>query len=266
MTRPNPDINTATMHPARRYNYWLGGKDNFAADRASGDLVAAAFPGIRDAAKANRAFLGRAVRFLAGEAGIRQFLDIGTGLPTAGNTHDVAQNVAPESRIVYVDNDPIVLAHARALLTSTPQGRTAYIDADARAPEEVLAASGIEILDFNQPVAVLLVAVLHFFPDDDVAKHVVETLVAAMAPGSYLAMSHAAARLLRPDAEQLVRTAVAAEPFKLRTDQEVAEFSAGLEVVAPGIVPVQRWRPDPGQEVLEDHNIGMYAFVARKVR
>jgi hypothetical protein len=266
MTGASSDFDTTVMHPARRYNYWLGGKDNFAADRASGDNVAAAFPGIRAAAKANRAFLGRAVRFLTGEAGIRQFLDIGTGLPTAYNTHEVAQHLAPESRIAYVDNDPIVLSHARALLTSTPEGRTAYVDVDAREPERVLAAIKREILDFAEPVAILLIAVLHFFSDDRLAGHVVDTFMATAAPGSYLVVSHAAAGLLKPDEEQQLRTIVAAEDFRLRTLQEIAAFCTDLEVIEPGIVPVQRWRPDPEQEILENHDIGMYAFVARKAQ
>jgi O-methyltransferase involved in polyketide biosynthesis len=266
MTGINSKLNTSVAHPARRYNYWLGGKDNFEADRVSGDAIAAAFPGIRAAARANRAFLGRAVEFLTNEAGIRQFLDIGTGLPTANNTHEVAQKAAPEARIVYVDNDPIVLVHARALLTSTPEGRTEYIDADARDPEGILASDAMKVLDRAQPVAVLLVAVLHFFPDDAVARHVVETLMAAMAPGSYLVVSHAAAGLLEPEEEQRVQTVVAAEDFRLRTRQEIAAFSAGLELADPGIVPVQRWRPPAGQPIPEDHEIGMYAFVARKTR
>jgi O-methyltransferase involved in polyketide biosynthesis len=165
---------------------------------------------------------------------------------------------------VYVDNDPIVLVHARALLTSTPEGRTAYIDADAGDPETILAADTMDILDRARPVAVLLVAVLHFFADDAVAMHVIDTLMAAMAPGSYLVVSHAAAGLLEPEEEQHVRTVVAAEDFKLRTRQEIAAFSTGLELADPGIVPVQRWRPRAGEEIPQDHEIGMYSFVARK--
>jgi hypothetical protein len=261
----NSGLDTNVMHPARRYDYWLGGKDNFAVDRASGDEVARSFPGIRLAARANRAFLGRSVTFLAGEAGIRQFLDVGTGLPTAANTHEVAQSVEPESRIAYVDNDPLVLSHARALLTSSPQGRTAYIDADAREPDAILAAvNETRILDLDQPVAVCLVAVLHFFPDDGVAQHTVKTLMAAAAPGSYLVVSHAAAGLLEPDQEARVRAVFDREPFKLRSDAEIAAFGAGLELVAPGLVPIQRWRPDPGSEIPNDSELGIFAFVARK--
>jgi hypothetical protein len=259
-----PGFDTSVMHPARRYNYWLGGKDNFESDRVSGDAVAEAFPGIRGAAQENRRFLGRAVRFLAGEAGIRQFLDIGTGLPNAGNTHEVAQGVAPESKIVYVDNDPIVLVHARALLTSTDQGRTAYLDADARTPETILAADEMRILDPDQPVAVLLVAFLHFFPDKALAQHIINTLMGPTPPGSYLVVSHAAARLLEPDQERRVRAVFESEDFKLRDEQEIAAFGAGLELVDPGIVPVQRWRPEAGADIADDRTLGMYAFVARK--
>jgi hypothetical protein len=263
-SRKVPGLNSSVMHPARRYNYWLGGKDNFEVDRASGDAVAKAFPAIRPAARANRRFLGDAVRFLAGEAGIRQFLDVGTGLPTEANTHEVVQTVAPASRIAYVDNDPLVLVHARALLTSSQEGRTTYIDADARTPEAILRSPDLEILDLQQPVAVLLVAVLHFIPHDEVAQHTVRTLMSAMPAGSYLVISHAAAGLLQPGEEKRVRAAFQGEDFKLRTRQTIATLGAGLEIVDPGIVPVQRWRPSPGDELPADHELGMYAFVARK--
>ncbi len=182
-------IDTSVAHPARRYNYWLGGKDNFAADRASGDAIAAAWPSAPIAARENRRFLGRATRFLAGEAGIRQFLDIGTGLPTAGNTHEVAQVVAPSSRVVYVDNDPMVMVHARALLTSAPEGATDYLDANVRDPKAILAEAA-RTLDFTQPVAVMLLGIINFVPDDDEAAAVVRTLVDAVPSGSYLVMSH----------------------------------------------------------------------------
>ncbi len=183
MTRP---------HPARRYDYWLGGKDNFQADRDAAEAIAAVFPSIRTAARENRAFMQRAVRFLAAEAGIRQFLDIGTGLPTANNVHDVAQGIAPESRIVYVDNDPLVLTHARALLTSSDEGATAYIDADVRNPEKILSDPAVQnTLDLSQPVALLLVAILHFIEDDDDPYGIVKRLFSALPAGSYLVLSHA---------------------------------------------------------------------------
>jgi hypothetical protein len=183
-------LDTSVPHPARRYNYWLGGKDNFAADRESGDAIAAAFPAIRTAVQENRGFLQRAVTFLTKEVGIRQFLDIGTGLPTANNTHEVAQAIAPESRIVYVDNDPLVLVHARALLTSSPQGATAYLDADLRDSHRILAEVR-GTLDFSQPIAVMLVAILHFIPDEADPYGIVARLVDALPSGSYLVMSHA---------------------------------------------------------------------------
>jgi len=168
-------FDTGVAHPARRYNYWLGGKDNFAADRESGDLLAKSYPAARIAARANRAFLRRAVRHLAADAGIRQFLDIGTGLPTADNTHEVAQRVAPDARIVYVDNDPMVMAHARALLTSTSAGDTRYLEEDLRNPEKILAEASI--LDLARPVGLILVAVVHFLPSQEQAREIVRTLL-----------------------------------------------------------------------------------------
>ena len=178
-------------HPARVYDYWLGGKDNFEADRVAGEATIAAYPAIRASARANRAFLARTVRYLAAEIGIRQFLDIGTGLPTANNTHEVAQAVAPESRIVYVDNDPLVLSHARALLTSSPEGVTAYLDADLRDTDRILKLAA-DTLDFSRPVAIMLLAILHYIPDLDQAQQIVARLVSAVPSGSYLVISHAA--------------------------------------------------------------------------
>jgi SAM-dependent methyltransferase len=186
-----PVFDPTKPHSARVYDYYLGGKDNFAADRETGHRAMQSWPAVRTAVRENRAFLGRAVRYLAADAGIRQFLDIGTGLPSADNVHEVAQAVAPESCVVYVDNDPIVLAHARALLTSVPEGCTAYIDADLRDPETLLASPEVaETLDLSRPVALMLVAVLHFLVDADDPGRVVATLLDALAPGSYLAASH----------------------------------------------------------------------------
>jgi len=241
-------LDTGVAHPARRYNYWLGGKDNFAADRESGDLLAKAYPAARIAARANRAFLQRAVRFLAAEAGIRQFLDIGTGLPTADNTHEVAQRVAPESRIVYVDNDPMVMAHARALLTSTPEGRTCYLEEDLRNPERILSHPDLlATLDLDRPVALMLIATVHFLPDQAGAREILRTLLTALPPGSYLAMSCATKEFLTPEVaagwDESLRTG--RSDVHPRDRAEFGEFYAGLDLVEPGIVAISRWRPDP---------------------
>ncbi|WP_175440302.1 SAM-dependent methyltransferase [Micromonospora nigra] len=267
---PSDRIDTSVAHPARRYNYWLGGKDNFQADRDSGDAMAEAFPTIRTAALENRRFLQRAVRYLAREAGIRQFLDIGTGIPTADNTHEVAQRIAPESRVVYVDNDPIVLAHARALLTSSPQGATAYIDADLREPEKILTHPELlRTIDLSRPVALMLVAILHFLPDDDDPKALLTRLVDALPPGSYLAASHATHDYLPPHiAEQAKAAAKGGGPHGLVNLRSLAEFTAyfeGLEVVEPGITSVAEWHaddaPQPRPSVAE---VSMYGAVACK--
>ncbi|MGX6606438.1 SAM-dependent methyltransferase [Micromonosporaceae bacterium Da 78-11] len=241
-------IDSSRPHPARRYDYWLGGKDNFQADRDAAESIAAVFPHIRTAARENRAFMQRAVRFLAAEAGIRQFLDIGTGLPTANNVHDVAQRVAPESRIVYVDNDPLVLTHARALLTSSEQGATAYIDADARDPEKILNDPAVrDTLDWTQPVALLLVAVLHFVADDEDPYAIVSRLVGALPPGSYLVLSHATFDPLDPGTIAALDAANSGikPAFRPRPIADYARFFDGLELLDPGIVSVSDWRPDP---------------------
>ena len=267
---PSDRIDTSVAHPARRYNYWLGGKDNFQADRDSGDAMAAAFPTIRTSALENRRFLQRAVGHLAREAGIRQFLDIGTGIPTANNTHEVAQSVAPESRVVYVDNDPIVLAHARALLTSSDEGATAYIDADLRDPEKILTHPDLRgTIDLSQPVALMLVAILHFVPDGDDPYAVVARLLDALPPGSYLAASHATHDYLPPQlAEEAKAAARGGGPhgtINLRSLAEFTRFFDGLELVEPGIRSVAEWRaegePQPRPSVVE---VSMYGGVARK--
>jgi hypothetical protein len=257
-----PDVDTGVAHIARVYNYWLGGQDNFAADRAAAEVVITSYPTVLASVRAQREFLGRAVSYLAGEAGIRQFLDIGTGLPSAGNTHEVAQRVAPESRIVYVDNDPIVLAHARALLASSPQGATAYLDADLRNTGEILAeAAGL--LDFSEPVAVLLIGILHCVPDSDDPAALVNRLLAAVPPGSYLVIAHPAsdvhASQIGTAAKQLNQ--VMAEPVTLRTHAEVARFFDGLDLVEPGVVQLHRWRAAPAGPGTELAN---YGGVARK--
>ena len=256
MTRP---------HPARRYDYWLGGKDNFQADRDAAEAIAAVFPHIRTAARENRAFMRRAVSHLAAEAGIRQFLDIGTGLPTANNVHDVAQGIAPESRIVYVDNDPLVLTHARALLTSSEQGATAYIDADVRTPEKILFDPAVrDTLDFSQPVALLLVAILHFVEDSDDPYGIVKQLLAALPAGSYLVLSHATFDPLDPEtiaAMNAVNEGITPR-FCPRALAEVSRFFDGLDLLEPGIVSVSDWRPEPGPRPTPAEATG-YGAVAR---
>ncbi|GAA2714907.1 SAM-dependent methyltransferase [Actinoplanes palleronii] len=258
-------LDTGVPHPARRYNYWLGGKDNFAADRESGDLLAKSYPAARIAARANRAFLGRAVGFLAGEAGIRQFLDVGTGLPTADNTHEVAQRVAPDSRIVYVDNDPMVMAHARALLTSTPEGQTRYLEEDLREPEQILAA--LDILDLSKPVALILVAVAHFLPDHPRSVEIVRMLLDALPSGSYLMMSMATTDFLTPELKANWDKALRSGRSDVypRARAEFDEFFAGLELIEPGVVAVSEWRPDPSAE---EHptsvEASLFGAVARK--
>jgi len=240
-------LDISVAHQARMYDYMLGGKDNFAADRAAVEEWLKINPKMVFSARANRAFLGRAVRYLAGEAGIRQFLDIGTGIPTASNTHQVAQAIAPESRVVYVDNDPIVLSHARALLTSHPSGTTDYIDADLRDTGTILSRA-TESLDFTKPVAVTLLAILHVIADSDDPDAIVATLMDPLPPGSYLAVSHAGWDLRSRDTRQdevkdLAQRMVQQQPA-FRGREQVARFFAGTDLVEPGLVRVEEWRPD----------------------
>ncbi len=236
---------------ARVYDYWLDGKDNFAADRVVGEETTAIFPGIRLSAQANRAFLRRAVRYLAGQAGIRQFLDIGTGLPTADNTHEVAQAVAPESKVVYVDNDPLVLAHARALLTSRPEGVTAYLDADIQDTGAILEQAA-KTLDFTQPVAIMLLAILHYIPDLAEARQVVAALTGAVPGGSYLVISHAGTDLLPDDVaafEESLNAHLPAEHHHVARPRDlVTGLFDGTRLVDPGVVRVSDWRPDSPEE------------------
>jgi len=260
-----PDIDTSVAHPARVYDYWLGGKDNFAADRALGDAIMAAVPTIQVMARANRAFLGRAVRYLAEEAGIRQFLDIGTGIPTVGNTHEVAQEVAPDAHVLYVDNDPIVLAHARALMTSHPAGATAFIEADLREPQKILANPALAAtLDLSRPVALMLVAVLMYFRDGDDPRGMVSALVDALPSGSYLTVTHPTADF---NAEAMAGAVAAAEHGGItlvpRDRTQTESFFTGLDLVEPGVVPVLAWRPDPGS-LADPLSAYYYAGVGRK--
>ncbi|MEO3856658.1 SAM-dependent methyltransferase [Acrocarpospora sp. B8E8] len=232
-------------HTARIWNYWLGGKDHFPVDREVGDRVREIFPVVIELARADRLFLGRAVQYLAAEVGIRQFLDIGTGLPTQDNTHEVAQRVAPESRIVYVDNDPLVLVHARALLTSSAEGATDYIDADLRDPDTIL-RDAAKTLDFSQPMAIMLLGVMHFIGDDDELQRIIDRLLAAVPSGSYVAVANTTTAINGEATAEAVRVwNVDAQPkLKLRTPERIAEFFDGLEVVEPGWVSCSRWRPD----------------------
>jgi hypothetical protein len=240
----SPPIDTTVAHSARRYDYWLGGKDNFAADRESGDAIAAAFPTVRTAVIENRRFVRRAAAFLAGHAGIEQFLDIGTGIPTSPNVHEITQGIAPASRVVYVDNDPIVLAHARALLTSSEEGATAYLDADLHEPDKIISNAELRgILDFSQPVALILAAILHFIPDQDDPYGIVARLVDALPKGSYLVMSHATNDFLAPD-EVAEILAGRYGPFFARSEAEFARFFDGFELVPPGIVSAAEWRAE----------------------
>ena len=246
--RAGPPFDTSVAHQARAYDYLLGGKDNYAADRAAAEAAVKIYPEMVFAVRANRAFLGRAIRYLAAKAGIRQFLDIGTGIPTAGNTHQVAQAIAPESRVVYVDYDPIVLAHARALLTSHEAGATDYIHADLRDTGAILAQAGT-LLDFTKPVAVTLLAILHAIPDADDPHHIVGTLMDAVPPGSHLAISHPASDLLGREAtDELtdVSDRMMRQEIAYRGREQVARFFDGTDLVAPGLVRAEEWRLDPG--------------------
>jgi hypothetical protein len=240
-----PLIDTSVSHSARVWNYWLGGKDCYAVDRAVGDKVAEIYPDIVLLARAARSFLTRAVRYLAGEAGIRQFLDIGTGLPTANNTHEVAQSIAPASRIVYADNDPLVLVHARALLTSSPEGVTDYIDADLRDPEKILREAA-RTLDFTEPIAITLIAILHHITDYDEARSIVSTLMGAVPPGSHLVISHSTNVIFGAESDEAVGrwNKFGKPPVTLRSPGQIARFFDGLELLEPGVVSTPRWRPN----------------------
>jgi trans-aconitate methyltransferase len=249
---------------ARVYDFWLGGQDNFAADRAVAGRVAAAYPDVLVAVRAQRAFLARAVHFLVTQAGIRQFLDIGTGLPSANNTHQVAQAAAPQSRVVYVDNDPIVLSHAQALLTTSPEGATAYIDADLRATATIVErAAGI--LDFGQPVAVMLLGILQGIPDQDEPGAIIARLMDAVAPGSYLAISQIASDVAADEVAEGVQryNEQATVSVAARTHAEVGRFFAGLDLLEPGVVQVHRWRPGGG-DLGSGRDLAIYAGVGRK--
>jgi SAM-dependent methyltransferase len=259
-------IDTATAHPARMYDYYLGGKDNYQVDRDAAEEVMAIMPQTRMAARANRAFLGRAVRHLAG-LGVRQFLDVGTGIPGPGNTGEVAHAVAPDARVVYVDNDPIVLAHAEALLAKADRARTTVVGGDLRDPRAILADPRVrEVLDFTKPVAVLLVAVLHFVREDENPYGVVRYLMDAAPPGSYLAVSHATGDFDPASAQEGVRAYTqAGARFVPRTRCQFKDFFDGLELLEPGIVQVPYWQPDGGTPPPpEAASVWSYGAVGRK--
>jgi hypothetical protein len=266
------EIDTSVAHPARRYNYWLGGKDNFQADRISGDAIVAAFPTTRIFATENRRFLRRAVTYLAEQAGIRQFLDIGTGIPSADNVHEVAQAIDPKARVVYADNDPIVLAHARKLLSNTPDGgATAYLHADLRQPDTILDHPDLHTtLDLNKPVALLLISVVPFLTDSDDPYGKVARLTEALAPGSHLAMSHGTTDFLSADAaaefEAMARRegARSRESAQMRDRTAFARFFDGMDLVPPGIVALPDWRSElPPAQRPSAADVSNYSAAAR---
>jgi hypothetical protein len=249
-------------HSARIWNAFLGGKDNFASDRKVADEIRQVFPDIVAVAQASRAFLARAVSYLAGEAGVTQFLDIGTGLPTADNTHEVAQRVNPAARIVYVDNDPLVLVHARALLTSSPEGRTAYIDADVHEPGRILAQAA-DTLDLGQPVGVMMLGILGHVVDYDEAVSIVRDLVRALPAGSYLVVNDGTNVLNRAERDQATDVTVqAGAAYIARSPEQIAAFFDGLQLVPPGVVSTPRWRPEPADPLPRE--LDVFCGVGRK--
>lgn len=260
------DLKTNVPHSARIYDYLLGGKDNFPADREAAAEITRDWVNLPKSMRANRSFMSRVTRYLAAEQGIRQFLDIGTGLPTAPNLHEVAQSVAPEARIVYVDRDPIVLTHARALLTSTPEGRTAYVDADLRDAESILDSPQVRAtLDLDRPVALSLIAILQFVTDEQEAHRIVDSLLRPLPSGSVLALSTVTA----DSAPEEVNKGVAAYlargiPERARNKAEVESFFDGLELLDPGVTLVSHWHPDDAARAIEDAHVHMYGGVAVK--
>ena len=260
-----PVVDTSVAHSARVYDYLLGGKDHFAADRAAGDQMIAALPNVVTGSRMNRAFLARAVRFLVAECGIRQFLDIGTGIPSAGNTHEVAQAIAPQTRVVYADNDPIVLSHARALLTSTDAGAVAYLDADLRHTDDILRTAALT-LDFRQPVALMMLMVLHMIPGADEPHQIVARFVDALPSGSYLVLSHPPSDILPEGVAQVQQRLNAhlgpGASMTARSHSEVARFFDGMDMVPPGLVQVHQWRPDG--DVDPNGPASIWCAVARK--
>jgi O-methyltransferase involved in polyketide biosynthesis len=258
-------VDSSVPHTARVWNYWLGGKDNYIVDRELGDQIQAVIPDIVASARADRGFLGRAVAHLTGDEGIRQYLDLGTGLPTAGNTHEVAQGIAPDTRIVYVDNDPLVLTHAHALLTSTPEGATDYIEADARDPEAILERAAAT-LDFGRPVAIMMLGILNFITGEDEAHRVVDRLLAAVPSGSYLAIAHPSGEVDGEAAQQAVdmsnQSGVA--PMRLRSAAELERFFDGMDILEPGVVSCSQWRPAVSDPDRPPKPVYQFCGLARK--
>jgi hypothetical protein len=261
---PKPEIDSSVAHSARVWNYWLGGKDNYPIDRVVAQELAETFPGIRDVARQVRQFLFRAIRYLVAEAGVRQFLDIGTGLPTANNTHEIAQSMVPQARVVYVDNDPLVLVHARALLTSCPEGVTDYVDADIHDTDRILREAA-RTLDFTQPIGLMMLAMLGHVPDSDQPHEIVSRLLGGLPSGSYLALSDDSdTDAANNDATRIYnQNPNLASGYHLRSPEQIARFFDGLELVEPGVVSTSRWRPESsrwGAAVEISH----YAGVGRK--
>jgi hypothetical protein len=263
---PADRIDTASPHSARIYDYILGGKDYYPADREAGDALCREWPALPVHMRANRDFMHRAVRHLAADVGIRQFLDIGTGIPTSPNLHEIAQEVASDARVVYVDNDPIVLTLSQGLLRSSPEGRTAYIEADMRDPAAILTAPALrETLDLSRPVALTVIAIVHFVLDEDDAYGIVRKLLAPLPPGSCLAMSVGTADFAPEEVGRVAREYAARDmPMRLRTHTEAAEFFTGLDLVAPGVTQVHKWRPDATCEGIRDEDIAMYGAIGIK--
>ncbi len=250
-------------HSARVWNFLLGGKDNYAADREAGEMIVQMFPDIALLARLQRRFLVRAVRYLTEEAGIRQFLDIGTGLPTVDNTHEVAQRIAPESRIVYVDNDPLVLVHAQALLTSTPEGACAYLEADVRDPERILEVAA-KTLDFSRPIALTMLGILGQIPDSDEPEAVVSRFLEALPPGSYLALSDGTDTNAALNQAISVYNANSASSYHLRGPERIEAFFTGLDVIEPGIVPTSQWHPEPVDVGRDPSDVDAICGIGRK--
>jgi S-adenosyl methyltransferase len=260
---PHALIDTSKAHPARVYDYWLGGKDNFAADRRAGELALQAYPQLAQAVRANRKFLARAVRYLTREAGLRQFLDLGTGIPAADNTHQVAQREAAESRVVYVDNDPVVLLHAEALLRSSSPGVCDYIEADLRDPAGILAEAA-RTLDFTQPVALMLLAIMQFIPDEEDPVGLVSVLLDALPSGSFLVLSHPTDDFNPNQPGESIKryNERVTDPATLRDREGTTRFFAGLDLLEPGVVGVSQWRPD--SDLAAAMPSSMWCGVARK--
>ncbi|MBO3744046.1 SAM-dependent methyltransferase [Actinoplanes flavus] len=260
--RAGQNLDTSTPHSARLWNYWLGGKDNFQPDREAGDAIAGMLPSIVTLAREDRRFLRRSVEHMVRDGGIRQILDIGTGLPTADNTHQVAQDVAPETKVVYVDNDPLVLVHARALLSGSAEGETNYVEADLNDPDEILRAAR-QTLDFSQPIALTLLGIVHFLRDDDTAYEVVRRLVDAVPTGSYLAIAHGCYDINTAEANRIVDfwNERGTPKIKYRSAKEITAFFDGLTLLEPGVVPCNRWRPDAHTG---DVDVNQYCGVAVK--